>query len=353
MPRPAPRSAPATPAVTLKDIAARAGVSVMTASRVLADKGHVSAEKRRIVREIASQLGYLPNPMVQRIMSEIRRGRLNACIGTLGWLNTHASRREWRDIPYRRHFYEGAIERAEQLGLHVDEVWAGEPGMTPVRLTQILISRGIEGLIIPPQAESAFLTGMDLGRFAVGFISPPRVPGRWNWAESDNLLAISLACDAVRSAGRRRPGLVLARLHDQPGQGWRAGFLASQDDAPVRSRVPILRLPGSLEEHPKLYQAWLKKHCPDVVIGCDYRLKPFAEDAGFSVPDQLALVHLHLAEDVEGWAGVDPLDLQVGHAATELVASSLRRNERGEPASPVRVLVPGVWRDGVTLPPRH
>lgn len=343
---------PEKPTVTLKDIAAQAGVSVMTVSRVLTGKGQVSAEKSAIVRAAAERLGYQPNPMLGQIMSHIRRGRATACTGNLGWINTHLDRREWRDLPYRRHLLEGAIERAAQLGFSLDEFWAHEPGITPARFQQILLSRGIQGLLVAPSspAQSGLLASLDLSRFAVGFLSPPEVPGQWSWVESDDHMAIASAVNAVRRAGYVRPGLVLARLQDT--QGWRPGFLALQQDWPEESRIPVLRLPGALAEHPRLYQDWLRLHRPDVVIGCDHRLKPLAEEAGFAVPGRLALVHLHLAEDVEGWAGIDPRDQWVGHAAVELVAASLRRNERGQPAFPQRILVPSVWRDGATLPPR-
>lgn len=48
--------------VTLKDIAERAGVSIMTVSRVMNDKkGKVSPETSERVRRIAEEMGYIPN----------------------------------------------------------------------------------------------------------------------------------------------------------------------------------------------------------------------------------------------------------------------------------------------------
>jgi LacI family transcriptional regulator len=43
---------------TIKDVAARAGVSIATVSRALNDKGDVSIRTREHVREVASEIGY-------------------------------------------------------------------------------------------------------------------------------------------------------------------------------------------------------------------------------------------------------------------------------------------------------
>jgi Transcriptional regulators len=51
--------------VRLKDIAARAGVGVMTVSKALRDKHDVSAETKTRVKLVAQQLGYVPNSSAQ------------------------------------------------------------------------------------------------------------------------------------------------------------------------------------------------------------------------------------------------------------------------------------------------
>jgi len=51
--------------VRLKDIAERAGVSVMTASKALRDQHDISSATKSRVREIALQLGYVPNSSAQ------------------------------------------------------------------------------------------------------------------------------------------------------------------------------------------------------------------------------------------------------------------------------------------------
>ncbi len=53
---------------TIKEIAQRAGVSPATVSRVLNGKAWVSEEKRRVVNEWITQLGYKPNQVAQTLV---------------------------------------------------------------------------------------------------------------------------------------------------------------------------------------------------------------------------------------------------------------------------------------------
>jgi LacI family transcriptional regulator len=340
----------ALPAATTRDIARLAGVSHVTVSRVLRNQPSVRATVRERVFRIVQRVGYRPNPLVGTLMAQVQAASRVRITGAIGWLNTHPERREWRDRPYHRQVLAGAKARAEQLGFHIDELWAQEKRMTPERMGDILRSRGIHGVVVPAVADPGFVAQMDWSELAVAFVGQAALGEQWSVVESDNEMAMRLAVETVRRAGYRRLGLAVAPLQDWPRVPWRAVFLAMQADWPARQRVAPLRLPGSLEQHAEVYQAWLHRHRPDVVLGCDFRLKTLTEAADFKVPEEVAVVHLHLAEDVPGWAGIDAGDARVGHAAVDLVAASLQRNERGVPVLPRRVLVPCEWRDGATLP---
>jgi len=61
---------------TIIDVAARAGVSRQTVSRVINDKGEVSPEVRARVQAAIKKLGYCPNA--------IARSMVRGCTHTLG-----------------------------------------------------------------------------------------------------------------------------------------------------------------------------------------------------------------------------------------------------------------------------
>lgn len=63
------------PRVTLKQVAAKAGVHVSTAWRALKNDTYVDAAKRARIRAVAKELGYTPDPMLTAL-SHYRGGRI-------------------------------------------------------------------------------------------------------------------------------------------------------------------------------------------------------------------------------------------------------------------------------------
>ncbi len=59
--------------VTLKDIAAKLGISYSTVSRALADDIHIKLKTRQLVQSTAREMGYRPNP----IAMNLKKGRSN------------------------------------------------------------------------------------------------------------------------------------------------------------------------------------------------------------------------------------------------------------------------------------
>ena len=64
--------------VTLLEVAAKAGVSRMTVSKVLREVGNISDDTRQRVKQAADELGYLPNNLAGSLSS--RKSRMVAVI---------------------------------------------------------------------------------------------------------------------------------------------------------------------------------------------------------------------------------------------------------------------------------
>lgn len=117
--------------VSLRALAALAGVAVSTVSRALHDDRVISVRVRRRLHALARRHGYEMNPLVGQVYSEARTGRGFRHLGT----PAYETATWWRTHPTLCGFHEGVVERARQMGLRVDEFWALEPGLTGPRLT--------------------------------------------------------------------------------------------------------------------------------------------------------------------------------------------------------------------------
>lgn len=68
---------------TIDDVSKRAGVSRSTVSRVVADNGYVSEEKRRAIQKAIAELGYRPNALAQALRSN-RSNMIGAVVVDVG-----------------------------------------------------------------------------------------------------------------------------------------------------------------------------------------------------------------------------------------------------------------------------
>lgn len=129
--------------VTLRDVAAAAGVSIMTVSNVLHDKPNVGEPSRGRVAEAIRRLGYVPNRAAQQLAGEpdLRLGLLYT-----GVLNAFAAA-----------LFIGSMTAASRLHAEVSLRLASidDPGALLAVLHR-MGTAGIEGFLLPaPIAEAA------------------------------------------------------------------------------------------------------------------------------------------------------------------------------------------------------
>ncbi|MGC9451477.1 MAG: LacI family DNA-binding transcriptional regulator [Oceanipulchritudo sp.] len=336
---------------TTREIAARVGCSHVTVSRALKNSPLVKEDLRDRIWAVAKELGYRPNPLVASLMTNraMKRRKENLTC-TLGWLNTHPNPKFWQTWPYRRIYLEGARERAEELGYAIDVIWGVEPGMTGKRLEDILISRGIYGLILPSPLEAVGGMGMNWDPFAVvciGQKAPDQLP--WHRVTLAIRDSMQLCIERLLGMGYTRIGLAIPdRISSYgtiPIESIFSYYVRLMPEKFVSEELLYHRYKGPYEEELK---NWLGAHEPDVIICMDIEVLKVCRDMGLHVPEDVGLAHLHLAQDVKGWAGVDPYEKRQAAAAVDLVTSHLQRNERGVPPYAKMVQIFGDWRDGWT-----
>jgi len=334
--------------ITLQDVADEAGVSRGTASLALRNNPLIAADTRRRVQEAARRLAYRPNPLISTLMAELKRARASRSTATIAYITSWNDLGSWRRSPFCQVF-EGASARAGELGYKLEIFSSKEPGITGKRLTKILYTRNIHGLILDPlplERTKGHLS-LDWSLFAsvaIGYSIPrPRL----HRVGKDGFLNMLLALRALRRLGYRRIGLAIQRYADDRVEGrYGAAYLSYHHRFGMKKTVPML-LRDVMDERSLV--AWYRKHRPDAIVIDDQRVTGWLSRAGLDMPGDVGVVHINLPPGSKTLAGVDSNPFLAGAVAVELAEAQLHRNERGIPAEPRLVLVEGRWRDGPSV----
>lgn len=350
---------------TLADVALKAGVHVTTVSLALRNNPRLPVATRERLQTLAKELGYVPDPLLRALATYRAKLRTDRKLPTLGYVTNWTTRWGWKNVTAHPDFYEGAREAAESLGYHLEHFWIREPGLTHVRLSRILYSRGISGLILASHGrEMGDAIQFDWRNFsAVKIDYFPHKPELHN-VTNDQSSIVRTAVRRVMAAGYRRIGFVMHRGWDHAvDHQWTAGFLCEQQSLPVRERIPMHLFPGpepmerwfnesksDVTPDPKPFDAWLARYQPDVLISKASFVLPHLRRKGWQVPGKVAFVDVFLDQFDGKTAGMRQNHRVVGAVAVEILAGQLQNNKFGVPEIPNTTYVEGTWFDGKSCP---
>jgi len=334
---------------TIRDIAREAGVHFATVSRALQDNPKIAGETRKRIHEIAEKLRYVPDPMLSALTAYRSQTRATQYRATIAWVTNAFTREGWRSCETFDLYHKGARERARELGYQLDEFWLREPGVGWKRASDILVARGITGLIMAPQPRPKMRIRLDweqFGAVALGYsIASPQL----RVVTTDQFHAMVTAVRKARSRGYRRLGLIVSRSGDQRiDHGWTGGFLAQQQFWAEKDRIPILSSDGINYES---LAEWMQRYQPDAIISSPWLIKVL-NYIGYKIPKNIGFATYTLDSVAKGDAcsGVDENRLATGSAAVDALIAILNRGERGTPVCDRCILVKGIWHEGATLP---
>lgn len=312
----------ATP--TLRDVAAAAGVSAMTVSRVMRGVEVVAAETIVAVRAAVAQLGYRPDPALSALAHRRRRTkRVRAAGSDVVFLDGDGT-------TYAREVAEALTREAAWFGHVVERVALPVSAEARRSLARRLAHRRVEGLVIGPVAAPLDLRDWDWTRFAavaVGILAhePPL-----HAVGVDYFQGLLTAEAAVRREGGR-PGLCLrAELEQRSGGRWRGASLV------LEGFPPPLIFADETELRARL-RGWARRHRVSVALTVDPRHEPTLRAAGLEVAylnhDAVPVGAAHLA--------VQAADL--GREAARALHQRLLRREFGVPETPQVVALRARW----------
>jgi DNA-binding LacI/PurR family transcriptional regulator len=333
---------------TLKDIAAAAGVSVMTVSLVLRKQGKISEATRARVTELAHRLGYQPDPVLSALVHYRGERQTTNYRSTLAFLTSFPTRDEWKSREYISQYFAGACSRAGELGYRVAPFWMKEPGMSPQRLTEILHVRGIKGVLIAPIEEPSSKIELDWNRFCAVSLCRNLVQPKINTVDHNHRQSMEEAFDQLIARGYRRPGFISLSVPESMN-----GWVFTSTLAAIRKRrrreldQPVPDLLMDDWDYPRL-RRWYEKYRPDVLLSQFGYPYIWMLKEGIAVPDETGFLHLE-ASDSLSTTGICQHFTGVGVTAVDLVHLELLRDERGVPKIRQSIEIDGSWIEGRSL----
>jgi LacI family transcriptional regulator len=284
--------------VLIKDVAAKAGVSMTTVSHVLNDVPgkRISDETREQVRAAASELGYQPNGLARNF--RLQRSHTLALVSD-----------EIATTPHAGRIILGAHEAASKRGWLLMLVNTGGDPECEAREIDALMQRRVDGFLYATMYHQDVTLPAALVDVPTVLLDAKTADPSVSWVVPDEVAGGRTATEHLLSHGHRRIGF-LNNVDDIPAtRGRLEGFLGALADAGVEVR-----------------QDWIRTGSSDTQGGMDAGRAILESDdrptALFCFTDRMAMGVYHLATEL-GLRIPEDLSI-VGFDNQELIADGLR-----------------------------
>lgn len=326
---------------SLRELAARLGVSHATVSLALRNHPSISAATRERVQALAREMNYRGNILVSALLTQVRRRQVNATGEVIALLFEGSG---LQHVPPLAPVWPEMRQRARQLGLKLELFPLGHRGKNSASVGRVLFNRGIRGIILAPMPLDLLPLQIDWSQHAVVAIGYSFQQAELHRVANAHFGGLLTAYQKLSDAGYGRIGCVLRRDEDERARHyWQAAALCAPRLHGGASIKPLM-MPG--EPDRKAFDVWFDRQRPDAVIANnpDY-VVDWLRARGLRVPADAGYASLDLAKGSrlpgirQQWSGICA-------TAVDQLAGELARNEFGLPATPRVTLIDGVWSEG-------
>jgi LacI family transcriptional regulator len=339
--------------VTLRVIAERLNVSKVTVSMALRDDPRVAKATKERVRQVATELGYTPNPRLGKLMAELARSRVAGDrTGELAFITSFDTEFAWRKSYHLNGCFEGAKRHAETLGYTLTPFWSLSRRFESGRLSELLLARGIEGVIIAPLGYRLLFSpeaslDFDWNRFCNVQIGATLAKPALHLARHNHFSGMTLCVESLEALGYRRIGLVLSEEGDLRSHHlWCSAYLSWRAWRKMETELPYFIFAGEIDR-PKM-AAWIEAHAIDAVVAMDTLPLQTLRDLKIDVPGEVGFATLDHNKQDMSICGIHQHAEAIGAAAVDQLVQSIRKGETGIPELPKQILVGGKWIQGTT-----
>ena len=315
-------------AVTLQDIALRAGVSRSTVSRALNGTGRMSEDTRHAIQQLAKEMGYIPNFLAQSL-HEDKTQMIGVVITSVG-------------DPYNWDLVEGIEQVADRAGY---TIFLGTSKFDPKKEMEMILKfyqRRVDGLIV----QTAHLTDFQDQRFASINVPIVLVNDETDSIQHNNVTvnsraAAKKAVGYLFSLGHRKIGYISLPLRIYSNrrrlEGYRDAF--AQYGQPLNEDY-VFALPA-MPDHETGYNMLARVLEAGVTAVFCYNdmiaigLMNACREQGIRIPDDLSVVGFDNIDQAGQYhpslTTVHQPKLEMGRAAMEMILT-------GETVLPNRIL---------------
>ncbi len=311
---------------SLRDVARKAGVSVATASRALADHPRISEATKARVRQAAEELGYTPSAVARSLVKKETR--------TIGVVTTTVT------DPYAAQVVRAVEDAAEAAGYSLLLVASHSVPRREIAGIRALYERRVDAIIVVSSRGThmyeSILSGLDIPLVLINSVLPhPKVRS----VRADNRQGIRLATEYLLDLGYRRIAYIGGPSQGRSAKERMQGYVDALEAAGI-SPHPDWVFPGQgrAEDGRRALRAmWEMSPRPDAVV-CYNDLTAMgilaeAWRSDIRVPEDLAVIgfdNLPFSElTAPPLTTVTQPTEQMGHTAVAL-ALRLRRGEEVE-----------------------
>lgn len=338
-------------AVTIRDVAQRAGVSKSTVSKLLTGTPYVSAPARSAIESAIEELGYEPNSAA-RSLTTGRTGFVGVVVASV--LN-----------PFYTQLVHAIDEEAARLGYAIMLASADRDPDREQRIVQGLAQRGVDGLLFASTyAADREVIALQGGGTPFVLASRHLTDVDVDYVIVDSFRGARMAVDHLLELGHRRighiggPGRVL-QMRER-----RAGHVAALADAGIAADDDLLvqSTQTSMEAGraglARLLDLPARRRPTAVFTATDFLAMGVLLEArarGVGVPGDLSLVgfdNVYVGELADPpLTTIDSRITELGRRATRLLVDRITRT--GDPAPRHDVLQPDLVVRASTAPPRR
>lgn len=325
------RPPPARPP-TIRDVAARAGVSPATVSNALSGLRGVTDNRRRAVLEAVAALGYKSNHMA----SSLRRGETQ----TVGIVVPNLG----------NEFYAGLVRQwekiASQSGFEMLVVASGEDPNTEARRIESLIARRIDGLlVVAARDDFGSIPGFPAGLPPAVLVDRAFGHPRFDTVASDNFDAGYRGTRHLVELGHRDITLLISSTGHTHLSDRVEGYRRALDEAGLDARERVVFGGGTVEGcRAAIEQDLRRPHPPTAIFAATFYGTMGAVKAinalELAFPEDVSLLGF---EHSEWMTSVRPYISAVEQSVDELATLSwqtLRERIASDTPNPARVMLP-------------